>query len=285
MADNCLQCHLRQQGFFCDVASALATLAEMSYPSLFPADAVLFVEGQMPRGIFVLCRGRAKLSMVSAEGKTLILRLAEAGSVLGLSACILGEPYMMTVETLTPCQVNFLRADNFLQLLQTNAEISLQVSHWLSQEYQTACRELGAFGLGHSAAAKVARFLLEWNNNFALANDRDTVKLNLTHEEMAQMIGVSRETVTRMLARFRERGLIEIRGANLIFRNRAGLHAVADSQVGRDQNQTSNLGIASSRTLVDQPHVSPPQKPPASATCLPSGQRTPGSKMQRAFGS
>src|SRR5438477_7711090 len=89
-ADNCASCRLRGQAFFCSLSPQnLEALAAISYPTVYPESSILFVEGQMPRGVFVLCRGRAKLSMVSAEGKTLILRVAEPGDILGLSACLL----------------------------------------------------------------------------------------------------------------------------------------------------------------------------------------------------
>ena len=60
---------------------------------------MLFVEGQAPRGIFVLCKGRVKLSICASDGKTLILKIAEAGEVLGLSAAVSGAPYELTAET------------------------------------------------------------------------------------------------------------------------------------------------------------------------------------------
>jgi CRP/FNR family transcriptional regulator len=184
----------------------------------------------MPRGVYLLCRGRAKLSMVSSEGKTIILRIAEAGEVLGLSACMLSQPYQATVETLNPCQLNFIRREDFLRFIRGNPEALFRAAEFLSREYSSACHEISSLGLSHSAAEKTARLLLQFHRVASAGNGNGALlKLTVTHEEMAQMIGASRETVTRMLARFRVRGYIEIRGANLRICDHAALQALAEN--------------------------------------------------------
>ncbi len=191
------------------------------------------VEGQTPRGIYLLCKGRVKLSVVSSDGKTLIMRIAEPGEVLGLSAAVLAQPYEFSAETLEPVQVNFIKRDDFLRFLRQNGDACLRVAEQLSKEYQAACREISSLGLSHSAARKLANLLLNWNTGGMgghTANEASTnsskIKLTLTQEEIAQMIGTSRETVTRLLAKFRDRGLIELRGSTLTILNRAALDAV-----------------------------------------------------------
>jgi CRP/FNR family transcriptional regulator len=229
MSDNCLNCQLRGRGFFCQFAGEeLRGLAAVSYSTVYPENSVLFVEGQMPRGIYILCRGRAKLSMVSSEGKTLILHISEPGDILGLSSCLLGQPYQATVETLSPCQLNFIRREDFLHYIRSHPEAMFRVAEFLSREYRAACNEIGSLGLAHSAAEKMARLLLDWKETHCNGNGTTVLKLTLTHEEMAQMIGSSRETVTRMLARFRAKNYIEVRGSTLVIRNRAALQSLAE---------------------------------------------------------
>ena len=230
MSDNCLNCKLRGRGFFCQFAGEeMRGLAAISYSTVYPENSVLFVEGQMPRGVYILCRGKAKLSMVSSEGKTLILHISEPGEILGLSSCLLGQSYQATVETLSPCQLNFIRREDFLQYVRTHPEAMFRVAEFLSREYRAACNEIGSLGLAHSAAEKMARLLLDWKETHANGNGAPTLKLTLTHEEMAQMIGSSRETVTRMLARFRAKNYIEVHGSTLIIRNRAALQSLIDN--------------------------------------------------------
>src|SRR5674476_730400 len=75
---------MRADHIFCDLpATALQAFENIKYATAYPKGAVLFVEGQSPRGIFVLCKGRVKLSICSTDGKTLILKIAEPGEVLG----------------------------------------------------------------------------------------------------------------------------------------------------------------------------------------------------------
>src|SRR6201997_5585060 len=89
IVESCLTCKLRADRIFCDLpATALQTFEGIKYATAYPQGAVLFVEGQVPRGIFVLCKGRVKLSICSTDGKTLILKIAEAGEVLGMRASV-----------------------------------------------------------------------------------------------------------------------------------------------------------------------------------------------------
>ena len=71
----------------------------------------------MCRGIYILCKGRVKLSATSREGQTLILQVAQPGEVLGLNATVSGSPHDTTAETGQPCQLNFVKRDDFLKFL------------------------------------------------------------------------------------------------------------------------------------------------------------------------
>lgn len=224
LTENCLICKLRQAGFFCDLPKpSLEALEKIKYTSGYPQGAVLFVEGQAPRGIYIICSGRVKLSTTSREGKTLILRIAQAGEVLGLHATVSGKAYELTAETLQPCQLDFLKREDFLRFLQDHADACLNTAQHLSQNCQSAYEMIRSLGLSHSVSEKLARLLLEWSSNGEMTKDGIRVKVALTHEEMGQLIGTSRETVTRVLAEFRDNQLAQLRGSTLLIKNRAGL--------------------------------------------------------------
>ena len=92
--ENCLSCKLRRKNWFCGLSpDVLKSFSAASHLSTYPGGAILFVEGQAPRGAFVLCSGKVKLSTTSREGKVLILKMAEPGEALGLSAVISATPY------------------------------------------------------------------------------------------------------------------------------------------------------------------------------------------------
>ena len=224
IVESCLTCKLRADKIFCNLPTpTVQALEAIKYTTAYPKGAVLFVEGQAPRGVFILCRGRVKLSICSSDGKTLILKIAEVGEVLGLSASVSGKPYELTAETLDPCQVNFVKREDFLRFLREHNDVCLRVAEQLSEKYNTACHEIRSLGLAHSAAEKLAKLLLEWSMKNGGAREPDRMKLTLTHEEIAQMIGTSRETVTRLFADFKKRQLIQLKGSTLVIRNRTAL--------------------------------------------------------------
>ena len=134
----------------------------------------------------------------------------------------------MTAETVDACQVNFVKREDFQRLLREHSDACLHVAEQLSDKYNTACREIRAIGLPHSAAEKLAKLLLEWSGrNGEAAKAEPRVKLALTHEEMAQMIGTSRETVTRLFADLKKRQIVEKKGSILLIRNKAALKNLA----------------------------------------------------------
>ena len=231
IVESCLTCKLRADRIFCDLpAGALRAFENIKYAAAYPQGAVLFVEGQMPRGIFVLCKGTVKLSINSPGGRTMIVELAETGEVLGLSATISGKPYEVTAETLDPCQVNFVKRDDFLRFLKEDVQACFKVAEQLSEKYHDACNEVRSLGLSHSAHEKLAHLLLGWGSKDGEAAKAEPwLKLRLTHEEIANMIGISRETVTRLLAEMRKRQIVESKGSTLVIRNTAALRKMANT--------------------------------------------------------
>ncbi|MBV8053538.1 MAG: Crp/Fnr family transcriptional regulator [Acidobacteriaceae bacterium] len=224
LTENCLICKLRHTGFFCELPKGpLEDLEKIKYASAYPQGALLFLEGQAARGAYIICSGRVKLSTTSRDGKTLILRIAQAGEVLGLHATVSGKPYELTAETLQPCQLDFIKRDDFLRFLQNHADACLNAAQHLSQNCQDAYEMIRSLGLSHSVSEKVARLLLEWAADGENTKEGIRIKVSLTHEEMAQLVGTSRETVTRVLGEFREKHLAQLRGSTLMIQNKAGL--------------------------------------------------------------
>src|ERR1017187_7007005 len=228
IVESCLTCKLRAKRSFCDLPPAtLQAFEGIKYATAYPRRAVLFVQGQLPRGIFVLCKGSAKLAINSPSGRTVIVKVAEPGEVLGLSATISGKPYELTAETIDPCQVNFVKRDDFLRFLKDDVEVCFKVAEQLSEKYHKACKEVRWLGLSHSAAEKLAKLLIEWSSKNGEAQKQEPrLKLALTHEEIAQMIGTSRETVARVFADFRKQRLIQQNGSTLVIPDRVALKSL-----------------------------------------------------------
>jgi CRP/FNR family transcriptional regulator len=230
IVDSCSRCQVRTPNFFCSFRTvALECFDRIKFASAFPGGAVIFVEEQAPRGIFVLCQGRVKQSICSKEGKTLILNIAEPGEAIGLSATICGKPYGLTAETMEPSEIAFVKRDDFLRFLHQHGDACLRAARQLSRNYNAVCREVRSLGLSHSAAEKLARWLLELPLTTGTpTNEPNQVPLPLTHEEIGQAIGSSRETVTRLFAYLSKHNIVQREGATLVIQNRAALeHLVA----------------------------------------------------------
>lgn len=226
IVDNCTECTYSQPGHFCNFPhTVLNSLDRVSHKSTLPAGAILFVEGQEPRGTFIICSGRVNLSTTSREGKILILKTAEAGEALGLSATISGMGYETTAEAATPCQLCYIDTKHFLELMDSHSELGVHTAHCLSRDYQSAYRDIHDLVLTRSSAGKLARLLLSQSPPQE-AEDESRVRSGMTHEEMAQRIGASRETVTRLLSILRKKQLIRLDGPTLIIRDRNGLEAL-----------------------------------------------------------
>ena len=153
---SCLTCELRPDRKFCDLpADALQAFDAIKRTALFPRGAVLFAEDHSPKGIYLLCDGRAKLSICSDNGKRLVLRIAGPGEVLGLSATLCGSPYEVTAETADASQVVFIKRRDLLRFLKDYPQACMQVVNMLSGDLHTAYDRVRSLGLARTRRAKV----------------------------------------------------------------------------------------------------------------------------------
>jgi CRP/FNR family transcriptional regulator, cyclic AMP receptor protein len=230
LIETCIACPVHSERLFCNLSDhARAGLDAISSSAIYPKGAVLFVEGQDPRGVFILCNGRVKLSASASDGKVLILRIAEAGEIVGVPGSISGKPYELTAEALEPIQANFIPRREFIAFLQQNGEAALRVAEILCNIYHAQHQEIRYLGLSSSAPQKLARFLLDITEASAKENGPTRATLTLTHEEIAERIGSSRETVTRLFASFKKKDLVEVHGSTLIIKNRLGLQQLLEA--------------------------------------------------------
>jgi len=212
---------------FCDLPPTVAdALEQEALTTTYPTGAVLFAEGQVPRGVFIVRRGRVKLSICGSDGRTLILRMVEAGDPMGVAAVVSGRQYEATAETQEPSEISFLRANDLLRLMRLHGELALWVTQHISADYATTCREIRDLILSDSASEKLARLLVGWLDQNAEARNPSQMKMVLTHEEIGQMIGTSRETVSRLFAGFKKQRLIQQSGSTLVIPNRIALESL-----------------------------------------------------------
>ena len=224
---NCLSCTLRQNSDFCNLPQPLMTFfSNMGHVTLYPANATLMAEGQIPRGIYIACSGRSKLSIQAHDGKTIILKIAGDRQVLGLSTVIRGGPSPITVTTIELCQIKYVERESLLRMIERDSRAALACATALAREVTASFDDVHDLLLARSSTEKLARLLLSWVADEP-RNRELRVATEFTHEEIAQMIGSSRETVTRLLSDMKRKDLIRLEGATLVIPNRVALQAIA----------------------------------------------------------
>ncbi len=168
------------------------------------------------RSVSIVCDGRIKLTRSSRDGKTLLVKIAKPGDVLGLSAALSKTPYEVTAQAIEHAQIKTFHQSDFLHFIQRHVEGSLHAAESISSEYRSVLSDACRLALSSSIAGRVAHLLLE------LAVEGETaqaaqpeIHLPLTHEDLASMLGSSRESVTRVLNHFRRSGIISLKGTKL----------------------------------------------------------------------
>jgi CRP/FNR family transcriptional regulator len=207
-------------------AEACEDLNVIKRVQCYPSRTILFREGERPPGVFILTRGTVKLSMTSSKGRAVIVGIAAPGEVLGLSSALSGETCISTAETLEETEVAYVEREQFLLVLMRYPGAALSVALQACSNYSNACRQISLLGLCRSASERVAQFLLNWSANKTF-RDGPPVRLRLTHEEISQVAGTTRETVTRTLMDFRKKGWASLSGSRLAIQDRDALEKLA----------------------------------------------------------
>ena len=227
--DNCVSCPVKKARPFCNLPlPAAQRLNEIKSTAVYSKGTMLFLEGQHPRGVFVLCMGKAKLSTSSREGKTIITKIAEAGDLLGLNAMISNVPYEVTAEMMEPGQANFLPREPLILMMREFPDVALRIAQQLNRNYFTAHEEIRTLGLATSSE-RFAKLLLQWSIKTTQDNGSSQIRLTLTQEEIAEVIGTTRETVARLFADFKKKQLLQVQGETLVIHSRFALEQMVQS--------------------------------------------------------
>jgi CRP/FNR family cyclic AMP-dependent transcriptional regulator len=212
---------------FCDFTSSAAKEFESIKLTFYhPAGSILFLENDSPRGVFLVYSGKVKLSVSTKGGRSLTIQIARPGEMIGLSASMSGVPYEVSAETLYATEVAFVSSEDFMRFASRFPEVFQAVVRQVTSQYGAACRQLRTFGLSATVPEKLARWFLQWSSEEQQTSPTASIKMALTHEQLAECVGSTRETVTRTLREFKSRHLVTVRGATMTIPNRAALGAV-----------------------------------------------------------
>jgi CRP/FNR family transcriptional regulator len=189
---------------------------------------VILAEGEPARGVYILRSGRATLSISSSQGRVVMLRIVQAGDVLGLNAVLRSVPYDSTVKALEPCRTDFISRSELLDFIQQSESGAQAVLKVLSQELAELTDRVKLLLLPPTVNSRLAKLLLESSkSNGSDAAEPARVDRVFTHEEMGQMICSSRETVTRILAALNKQRIIQVTSHSILICNRPALEKIA----------------------------------------------------------
>ncbi|HKV25796.1 MAG TPA: Crp/Fnr family transcriptional regulator [Candidatus Acidoferrum sp.] len=244
---SCRACVFRKGGFFCQLSPLqLNDFDKIKSISVCLPGTLLFTPQQIPNGFYVVCEGEVKLYLRSISGKTVILRIARPGELVGLWAALLDAPHETSAETLGQCQVAFVAKEAFQQYLEKYPSILRRVLRYLAQDYRASCEQLATIGLGTTVVEKTASFLLEWSARSGVVMNNARFSLPFGQEVIAEHLGTTRESVARAISHLKKRGLLEVDGQSFLIPDRAAL--LCSHIHGRPRGpQLVRLSVARSR--------------------------------------
>ena len=207
---------------------AIPGIDRISRSRIYPRGAVVFTEGQIARGVYVLSSGRAKVSLSSADGRKLILRIAIAVDILGLYAGLTGRPFEATAEMVEGGRVDFISRPDLVNLMCCQQTLGMDLVQMFSRQFSEFVDHTRMLLLSESAAQKLARLILRWGRDFGeRTSEGMRVRILLTQEEIAQIIGASRETVTRLFSALKRDNIIRVKRNAMWIRDSAALASLA----------------------------------------------------------
>lgn len=207
--------------------ATISALAKASSTLDFDAGDVVYSEGDPATGMYIVLSGRVKLVVSSPDGKALILRMLTPGDVFGLSSVFLNRPEETSAEVLEQARIGVVKRNDLLRLMNTHGDLALKLAQELSQEYASLCEEMSALGLQRSAMSRLAKLIIGWAEGLEAGKGSVQMECGHTHEVIAQMIGTSRETVTRLLHQLRHQKVAWIKDEILTITNFSALRRLA----------------------------------------------------------
>jgi CRP/FNR family transcriptional regulator len=205
------------------VNTSLGTLPEEALRELesimsienYDGGGILFLEQEKISRVFIVLDGDVRLSLQDVGGRRLTLRIAKRGAVLGMHSALFGGLSEWSADTIYPSRIAVITRDDLLRLAQRHPDLYRIAAAELMTTLRHACAALRIVGLTSCVRKRLASQLLVWAERGQKTGDRTQFCMPLTHAQIAEFIGAVRETVTRALTKFKQCGLVEIRGSML----------------------------------------------------------------------
>ncbi|PBQ30614.1 Crp/Fnr family transcriptional regulator [Sphingobacteriaceae bacterium] len=188
----------------------------------------LFREGGYPTGIYYITKGKVKKYKTDKEGREQIFYVCKSGELLGYHALISDEHYTDSSSALDEATVSFIPKDDFLKAIQTSSILSNRLLKCMSHEFGVLVNSITIFAQ-RTVRERLALSLLILRDKYKREDqDGKPVELTLSRDDLANMVGTARETLTRLLRDFKVENLIEINGRKIILKNALEISKIAN---------------------------------------------------------
>lgn len=223
-AERCFACSSKPGSIFCDLPQAtLVELDRLRRTRIYAPGTLVFQEGDPAEAVYCVGSGRVKLSRCAPDARAVVLGNATTGDVLGVRPLLLGKPHDLTAETTAETRICFIAKHDFLAFLKRNGDVSLRLAQKLSIDIEEAYRQVCGVVL-KPTLARLAERLLALSETYGEAVPEGIgLKTNMCHDELAELVGVSRRSLNRALGTLRSQGLIQCRRRLIIIRDLVAL--------------------------------------------------------------
>ena len=174
----------------------------------YDAGSILSDPGVAPCRVFLCTGGTLKVTKLLSNGREILITMLESGSIWSDRALLKGYWRGVFVETVSPCETHSLDKDEFEKYVHANPKRLRQFMARISEQMSDALTLLEDFR-GRDGASRLASVLVRFSKQYGVRhNDAVEIYMPLTHQDLANMIGTARETVSRSMARFRAEGYV-----------------------------------------------------------------------------
>lgn len=188
---------------------------------------VLFHEGTRPLGVFCVNSGRIKVYRLGMDGKEQIIKVSASGDLLGYKALLSSQHYNLSAEALDDCVVCFVPKEDFLKLLTPGSSFYMDLLKAVCEENGEMATKMTQMAQ-RSVRQRAALTLLMLNDTYGLEQDQEgDIEINLTREDLANIVGTATESLIRLLNEFKKEGLIETKGRKIRILDPKGLLLVS----------------------------------------------------------
>lgn len=223
------QCRIKENTLFTDLSEGqLDAFKDVIISSAFSKRDIIFLEGDVVKGLYVVRIGRVKLLRVSASGKEQIIKILNPGDILGFEIFYGADNFTNTAVAMEECELCYISRGDFFRIIDSDSGVARKLILSLGRELNEAYGRIGNLGL-LNAREKLAHLLASLGGEYGKELDDGRIRLNLTLSrlEIAELLGITQETSIRLLKGFKEEGIISIKRKEIIINSLKSLMEIA----------------------------------------------------------